>query len=551
MKISMTLGIVLLTSLLQAGCKKDEPDRPKTKPPRPVSAVELSVQQPLSNLKVTGSIRSWKEQDIAFEVAGTVSLIVEGGTNLNGRWVEDGEIRITGDLLARIDPMSYKIRRETANANLAVARKKLKAARIQYEKVLPANIRSAEADRNRALAEHSRNQEAFERNAVSELEVIRTAAARDATAATVEETIAAREAQAAEIEALDANVKQSEEQLRAAQYDLDRCQVFAPFAGEVSRVFVEAGGFVQTGQAVAHLVMMDPIEIDIALSQEMADSISMNQSLLIRVPGEEDLFPGAVYEKATVIDSATRTLRISLITRNRRVIGSLDPDQQLDRHPRIRQHMFLMKVRHEDPDSPYFVEARRALRQEADGSYYVWADPRYTMGDPLPDPLVLTVKKYPVVPGNELVNFQGLYLFRVLDSTEDLPPNSLLPLDIPEGTVDGAQVIVARESWRLRPGQVVEVLLTDDPPPKGFYLPMNAILPASGDEGEIFIARENRAKKIRVALLNNVNELFRVEPIHAEDRDLLRVGAQVLLEPIHFLQNDDLIRIVDIVEQDL
>ena len=33
---------------------------------------------------------SWKEQDISFEVSGRVEWIVEMGTNLEGRWEEDG-----------------------------------------------------------------------------------------------------------------------------------------------------------------------------------------------------------------------------------------------------------------------------------------------------------------------------------------------------------------------------------------------------------------------------------------------------------------------------
>lgn len=541
--------LLFLSAISTCGCKKEEPITTKVETPRPVAVASLEIRQPLKGLRVMGSVRSWKEQDISFEVSGTMSLIVEDGSYLSGRWVENGEVRIQGDPLAEIDPEAYTISRDTAKANLDVAKKRLAAARIQYDKVLPANIRAAEADRDRALAEHTRTEEAFSRNAVSEVEVIRTAASRDATAAALEQARASREAQAAEIEALEASEKQWEEQLRAAQYDLDHCQVFAPFAGEVSEVYVEAGGFVQKGQAVAHLVMMDPVEIDIALSQEMADTITTNQQVILRIPGEEKTFSGGVYEKATVADPSTRTVRVSLITRNWRLLGNLDPEDPRREFPRISMHMYLTRLRHDDPKSPHFVEARRALRQAEDGSYFVWADPRYSLGDPLPDELVLTVKKYPVIPGDQLVNFQGLYLFRVLEEIGDLAPEALIAMDVPEGTSNGAQLVVAQESWRLRPGQLVEVLLTDDPPAPGLYLPMSSILPIGDDEGEIFVADEGKARKMRVRLFDNVEDLFRIEAMSESEKQWLVPGAKAVLDPVHFLRDGDPIRIVEEVEQ--
>ena len=95
-----------------------------------------------------------------------------------------------------------------------------------------------------------------------------SSASRDVGVAGVEQAEAAIVAKAAEKRSLEANLEQAREQLAQANWELERCQLYAPFTGEVSEVFVEAGGYVQPGQPVAHLVMMDPIQVDVAVSAD-------------------------------------------------------------------------------------------------------------------------------------------------------------------------------------------------------------------------------------------------------------------------------------------
>jgi len=107
--------LILAGIFILAGCGKK--DAIVTVPnPRPVNAIELSEINPVKPLLLTGSVMSWKEQDISFEVSGRVEWIVEMGTNLEGRWEEDSIVHIPGDVMARIDKRHNQIRLKAARA---------------------------------------------------------------------------------------------------------------------------------------------------------------------------------------------------------------------------------------------------------------------------------------------------------------------------------------------------------------------------------------------------------------------------------------------------
>ncbi len=481
--IPVTLSCILMFT----GCGREE-TADTTPRPRPVTVLELSEINPVKPLQLTGSVKSWKEQDISFEVSGRVKWIVEMGTNLEGRWVEEGKVHAQGDVLARIDERPYRI--------------KLKATK---------------AEKDRAQAEFVRKKQAWDKKAISEVDFIRATADRDF-----------REAQ-----------------FEQAEYDLDRCTLHAPFPGEVSEVYVEAGGYVQTGQAVVHLVLMDPIKVDISVSAKTAESLKIHDHVRLFLPGDEEPVYGGVYEKATVADPETRTFRVSIMTRNRQYIGGLSSgDHLLKKYPRITDYIHLQQMRIGDKDSPFFVEENRALRKDENG-YYVWAAPDKKRGDSIdPEKPLLTLRKFKVIPGDRLKNFQGLYLMRELADIGDLIPGTLIAMDVLDDFKDGDQALVAQRQWNLRPGQLIPVFLGGSVPEPGLYLPMNSIKPVNDKTGEIFVAVDGKAKKVKVKILGSVGELFRLEALNPGDAGLVIVGSQVITDHIHFLQNDEPVRII-------
>jgi RND family efflux transporter MFP subunit len=487
---NIIIPITLSCIFMLTGCGKKEAT--DTGPgPRPVTVLELRELNPVKPLQLTGSVMPWKEQDISFEVDGRLEWIVEMGTNLEGRWEEEGKVHIPGDVLARIDDRHYKIR-----------------------------LKVTMAEQDRAQAEYVRKKQAWDKKAISEVDFIRATADRDS----------------------------SEAHFEQADYDLDRCTLHAPFQGEVSEVFVEAGGYVNRGEPVVHLVMMDPIKVDISVSAQTAENLKLRDHVRLFLPGDDNPVIGRVYEKSTVADPETRTFRVSIITRNLQYIGDLSPGDPLLKFPRITDYIHLQRMKAGHEDSPFFVEENRALHRDGD-NYYIWGDPDHKPGDDIDSerPLI-TLRKYTVIPGEHRMNLQGLYLMRELKDIGKLTPGVLIAMDVPADFKDGEQILVARREWRLRPGQLVQVLLGKTVPEPGLYLPMNAIKPIDDKTGEIFVAVDGKAKKVKIKILSNVGELFRLEALNPGDASLVAAGARIITDHIHFLEHDEPVRVIKTME---
>ena len=75
--LALSLGCGLI-----GGCSQ-EAETTHVPTPRPVTVLELSEIDPIKPLQLTGSVKAWKEQDVAFEVDGRVAWIVEMGTQLD------------------------------------------------------------------------------------------------------------------------------------------------------------------------------------------------------------------------------------------------------------------------------------------------------------------------------------------------------------------------------------------------------------------------------------------------------------------------------------
>ncbi len=532
--MTVTLPCAVLVAVALTGCREPNESGHSAAPkpvPRPVRVMTLAEFDPVKPLLLTGSTSSWKEADVAFEVEGRVEFVVEQGTNLSGRWVEDGEVKAEGEVLARVDARTYEIARASAQAALAVAKEDLATARVELEQVLPANEKAAAAERDRAQAEFVRYDEAYKRNAVAEVDVIRATADRDAMQARYEQAKAAVATKRAQIESLGAAVRQAEQNLKQAEYDLERCRLYAPFDSEVSTVYVEAGGYARQAAAVAHIVMMNPIKIDLAVSAETAARVQEGDVARVRLPGREEFGFGRVYDKATKADTKTRTFRISLMIRNERMHLTFPPEDPRSKMVRISQYTAFLRA----PDGVLYVEANRALRKDAEG-YYVWADPDRTLRDPAPEDHVLDFHKFRVVPGDKYLNFQGLYLLREVTDTGGMKDGQTIAHDLPDD-FRGGPAIYDKPNWMLRPGQLVPVLLDEAAPEVGLYVPMDTVIPVDETNGVIFLVEDRRAKRTPVRLLGNVGELFRIEA------DGVRAGALVITDSVHFLQDGEDVRV--------
>ena len=63
----------------------------------------------------------------------------------------------------------------------------------------------------------------------------------------------------------------------------------------------------------------------------------------------------------------------------------------------------------------------------------------------------------------------------------------------------------------MRPGQLVQVFLSDTVPQPGLYVPMDAIRPGADGRGTVFLAEDGRARRVDVRIPSQVRGLFRIE----------------------------------------
>ena len=516
------------------GC--GERDQPQAPAPRPVVVTKLVQTDPSQALRLTGVVESWAQEDIGFEVAGRVDYIVEAGTFLEGRWVEEGQVVIEGDMLATIDRAPYEAAYQAAQADVDYAR-------VNLDSVLPARLAEAKANQVRQETEFAKIEQLHKNQSATEVELIEARAARDAAEAQVDQA-------QAQLEAGKASLAKAEAALLQAQLDLDHTQLIAPFTGEVAEVFVKAGGFVSAGQAVAKLVTMDPVKVKVTVSAQTNRKISLDDPVQLFVPDRDEPQFGAVYQKSTAADSSTRTFPVTLISRNRRVLTNPTDDPDVLKLPRIPDLMPATRAELGKP-GPIWVEERRVLAGDETG-YHVWTLEGVSLreGIDLSNP-VFTVRKVSVVPGQQRMNLQGIYYLRELSDDGGLEFLQALAMDVPEGVQDGDQVALLRESWMLQPGSLIDVQFkrqtkdTGSSRRLGYYVPIRAVMPESTDTGHIFVVDESvkpaRARRVDVTLGQTVGQLQR---IHGDALEALGEGAGVIVEGVNYVLADEPVIIV-------
>lgn len=521
-RISLSIAAGLCLSI--SSCDNDAP--PREPSARPVTSMLLEESDPSSSLRIPGIVKSWAEEDVSFEVSGRVEFIVEQGTQVEGRWVESGAVLIEGDVLARVDRAQYETAVRAAQADV-------ERARIELERVAPTKVIQAQAMHKLRQIEHDRVQQAHNQGGATDLEVLTAKVALELADADVE---AARAAVAGARAALARN----QASLDNAQLDLDRSELRAPFRGEVADVFTNAGGYASAGTPVLHLVMMDPIKIDVTVSAQTNRRIATDDLVRVFVPDRDEPILGKVYQKSTAADARTRTFTVTVIVRNGRD-GPVSPQSTEDMiliggvGAAMREHTF--------EAGPLFVEEHRALRRDGD-LWFVWAADEMSRGliaqgrssDNAPR---FTLRRVPVVPGEHRINYQGLYVVRELADPGSLAEGQPIALDVPDSAKEGDSAQVSRAAWMVRPGDLVEVGFVSDTTARGYYMPLRAVIPSGPDRGAIFVVGDDKvARRIELSLGRVINELQHVQ---GDELSGLPAGTQVILDGARFLQDGDLV----------
>ncbi len=204
---------VLAACALLAGCAENQYEAP----PPPDVTVAFPVERSVTTYgEFTGRTVSVESVDIRARVQGILQqMSFRPGTNVE-----------KGDLLFVIEPALYEARVQQAEADLAGAEARARAAGEQL-----------------AITE-----EIFARKAGSKADLVQKTQARD-------------EARAA--------VARARADLAAAQLDLSYTHIYAPIAGRIDRNYVDVGNLVGAGEAtsLATIVREKPIYVYFSVSE--------------------------------------------------------------------------------------------------------------------------------------------------------------------------------------------------------------------------------------------------------------------------------------------
>ena len=217
------VGCVIIAVLLVA--RRPEPER-RPLPSRVPFAVTVSVVAGTGPIPVSGAgtVRPRAEIDLAAEVAGRVVWVAESFQS--GGKVQEGE------LLFRIDDADYRTRVEQSRAS--VAYQEVELLRVTEE----ARIARSQFDRFNALRQGTGSGEETSPLALWE----------------------------PQLDAATAALARDKATLAAAELQLARTLVHAPFAGVVLEESVDVGQLVAAGRSVGRMYASDEVEVVVPLT---------------------------------------------------------------------------------------------------------------------------------------------------------------------------------------------------------------------------------------------------------------------------------------------
>lgn len=528
--------------------------------PRPVTVFPLEESTPQRNVRQPGTVSSWKTEEIGFQVSGRVRSVLEPGAEIRGQTFDElGRPISAGTVIARLEEDRFQLKLAGARARLKTTQAQANAKESELKKVIPARINASRANVTLATAEFERVQKLVKREAATQADFDKAKAEVDRSNADLEQMNASQAVAEAELESLNAQTQEAAESVKAAEKDLADTQLISAYDGQIAGVHQIAGSFVQAGERVVTVQMMDPMMVEIAVAAQTEARLNFNDVVYVYLPDDNVPVEGMVYEKAAMADAATRTFDVTLLVRNERnTHGAARPgeDRQQTVH-RIRA-MWRLFTESTDRMPPYYINVD-ALHTDSTGSY-VWKVVNRAVGgrSAAGNASELKLRKVAVVPGDKRIPFLQVATLRELADIGELEPERDLiagaftdergdPLPDDESIPPDVETITAyhvRQSWRLRPGNVVQVDLAGEQATGGFYVPTNVIA-VRGDKYFVFIVEGEVARRVAVNVFDSVGTLRRIESV---DDGGLSAGMKVVADGALFVSDGESVNIVEELE---
>ncbi len=561
---------------------------------RPVTVFALQETEPSRSASLTGSVEPYREADIGFDVPGRIVAVRDVGDEANlsiTQQTEDGKVVFDREGFARLDEIGeeiawldderYVIARDAARARLESAVAQHRSKVIDREQVATQDLASAQAQ-----LEVKRKEVEAGRNAVDAARALVTLARQtlerekrllgtgagtpdavdraqsrfDAAQATQQEAQANHEARErginaqeaavakakanivfkdSEVQMLVARVREAEQDVANAEYDLRSCVLRAPFPGRVTKVHVDDGAFVAAGKPVVTLTLMHPVMVLVAVSGEQDRALHRGDTARLtypdpRNPDQQVTVAAYIFEKGEVADAATRTFRLDLIVGNMRL---RPPGYEERADAPLVKEILPAVYRYWGEGGALYVD-RRCLRREG-GAWYVYRIPGVKIGalDSARAVGAVSLQRIRVSPGDAYRKV-GRMMFRSLADPGEVEERDMLAVNPPAGAERG--VVLGRWRWALRPGDLIPVSIEFGRGPRGFYVPVHAVV-WRGGQTFLYVVTEGRAREVEVHAHETIQGLRRVTSVVA---GALSSGDRVVLEGAHYCNDRARVQVV-------
>lgn len=316
--LTACLAIGPVTPFLASFSPAKEP--PAEIAPLPVNVKEIEFVNSITQSRgYTGTVRAKYRSELGFELSGILKSVL----------VDEGQQVDAGQVLAQLDIQTLSAQLEATQAGLAQAKSildELQAGpRIETKNAAAANVAAAKSQYDNAAQTFKRRKALRESNAISDEEYQQA----ESSERTSQANLNAANAQLDELisgtrqekkSAQESAVKQFESAAKEIKVAIAKSDLQAPFAGTITRRYLDPGTIAQASDPVVKLVQQDNLEAWIGLPVSIAAELETGSEHTILVGGKLG-YVGVVSAKIMELDPATRT---------QTVLFKLRQDQNLD-----------------------------------------------------------------------------------------------------------------------------------------------------------------------------------------------------------------------------
>ncbi|HEY0765124.1 MAG TPA: efflux RND transporter periplasmic adaptor subunit [Pyrinomonadaceae bacterium] len=311
----LLLGVsLLLAALFLTSCKSDyqasqRQGRPDSKTARQVKTIAVAETPFGETVTANGTLAAFDQTTVSVKVPGRVRIIS----------VDLGSVVKSGQVIALVDSVDYKIRVQQAEAALAQARARLGLApegtddRIDPEKT--ATVRQARAVLDEARFARDRAARLVEQGVIAKAEF-------DTATATFKVAEGRYQDAYEEIRNRQGILAQRRSELDLARQQLKDTSVIAPLDGIVQEKKTSVGEYLAAGAPVVDIVKMDPLRLRAQIPERESQTVHTGQDVRVTVEGDPIVYLGKIMRLSPVIAEQNRMLMVEADVRNN---GKLRP----------------------------------------------------------------------------------------------------------------------------------------------------------------------------------------------------------------------------------